>query len=79
VRYDRATQVERKFMNAMAKCDKLPCSINSVADIMGYKVNSLSGHRSQLIHKGLIYSPGHGLIDFTVPQFDLFLKRFDSK
>jgi len=31
--------------------------------------------RNQLITKGLVHSPSHGITDFTVPQFDDFLRR----
>jgi hypothetical protein len=31
--------------------------------------------RARLINKGLIYSPWHGLSEFTVPQFDDFMRR----
>jgi hypothetical protein len=31
--------------------------------------------RSRLIDKGLLYTPGHGLAAFTVPQFDRFMHR----
>ena len=31
--------------------------------------------RSRLIDKGLLYTPGHGLAAFTVPQFDSYMLR----
>jgi len=31
--------------------------------------------RSRLIEKGLLYTPGHGLAAFTVPQFDRYMRR----
>jgi hypothetical protein len=31
--------------------------------------------RDHLIHKGLIYAPDHGLIDFTVPHFADYMRR----
>lgn len=75
VRYDRCTQTERSFMAAMVKCGEQPCTIANVAQVMGRKVNSISLLRSSLISKGLIYSTSYGEIDFTVPQFDTFIKR----
>ena len=78
VRYDRCTAMEKNFMAAMVQCGELPCNIASVAAIMGRKTNSISIFRSQLIHKGLIYATSYGEIDFTVPQFDEFLKRTHS-
>ena len=31
--------------------------------------------RDDLIKKGMAYSPKRGLIDFTIPLFDAFLRR----
>jgi hypothetical protein len=39
------------------------------------KVSGLSPVRDKLIKKGMIYSPEHGLIAFTVPLFDGFMIR----
>lgn len=75
VRYDRCTPTEKNFMFAMVQCGNLPCTIANVAEIMGRSTQSIAIHRSNLISKGLIYATGHGEIDFTVPQFDLFLRR----
>jgi hypothetical protein len=78
VRYDRCTEMEKQFMAAMVKCGELPCNITNVAQIMSRKPSSISIFRSSLISKGLIHSTGHGEIDFTVPQFDAFIKRVHS-
>ena len=75
VRFERTTKREKQFMFAMVKCDDLPCTISNVATIMNMNANKISTFRAQLINKGLIYATGHTEIDFTVPQFDGFLKR----
>lgn len=75
VRYNRCTHLEKAFMAAMVKCDGLPCNIANVAAIMRRNVKSISPLRGQLISKGMIYPTGHAEIDFTVPQFDAFIKR----
>ena len=74
-RFDRCTDKEKGFIQAMVKCGELPCTINNVAKILKKSVGSISPIRAQLINKGIIYSVKYGEIDFTVPQFDLFLKR----
>lgn len=79
VRFDRCTKKEQDFLFAMVKCGDLPCTISNVAKILGKKGNAVSPIRAQLINKGLVYSTGHGEIDFTVPQFDLFLKRINPQ
>lgn len=40
-----------------------------------YNVSSLAPTRSNLIAKGMIWSPSHGDTAFTVPLFDEFMKR----
>jgi len=39
------------------------------------KINSLGPGRANLIQKGMIYSPAHGDMAFTVPLFDHFMLR----
>ena len=75
VRYDRATPRELEFMLAMVKINKLPCSIKDINKAMKQKSSTISPLRAQLIHKGFIYSVNRGELDFTVPQFDKYLKR----
>lgn len=79
VRFERCTKREKQFMFAMVKCGELPCTISNVAMIMNTNVGKISTFRAQLINKGLIYATGHAEIDFTVPQFDGFLKRINPK
>jgi hypothetical protein len=75
VRFDRATPKEKEFMYGMVECGDLPCTLAQVAKNMNSSTNKIGPIRAKLIHKGFIYPTGHGEIDFTVPQFDLFLKR----
>lgn len=75
VRYHRCTPRELEFLFAMVRCGELPCTISNVAQKMKSNVTSISPIRAQLISKGLIYAAHYGEIDFTVPQFDLFLRR----
>jgi hypothetical protein len=75
VRIDRATQGEKSFMRAMAKLGNPPYKMGDVARQLRKKLNSLGPVRATLISKGFVYSPQHGIIDFTVPQFDDFIRR----
>ena len=79
VRYDRATKREKDFMFGMVKCGDLPCTIAEVARQMDTTPQSIGPLRSQLIHKGFIYSTSYGEIDFTVPQFDKYLLRVNPE
>ncbi|MEN6412913.1 MAG: AAA family ATPase [Veillonellales bacterium] len=78
VRYDRATPREKEFMLAMVECGDLPCTIAEIADKMHAKVQKISPLRAQLIYKGFIYATSYGEVDFTVPQFNRYLKRIHA-
>ena len=59
----------------MVRCGELPCTIANVAHYMESNVSSIGPLRAQLISKGMIYSAARGEVDFTVPQFDRYLRR----
>lgn len=76
VRFDRLTPREKNFLRAMAELGPGVYPIASVAMALRVKkVTSISPVRSNLIKKGMIYSPAHGEIAFTVPMFDEFMVR----
>jgi Cdc6-like AAA superfamily ATPase len=75
VRIDRLTPKEKEYVIAMAKLGSGPYRSADVADILGEKLTTLGPRRAQIIAKGMIYSPAHGDIAFTVPMFDEYLKR----
>jgi hypothetical protein len=75
VRFDRLTSSEKNFLRAMAALGAGPYRIGEIAQHLGIKVSSLSPVRSTLLKKGMIYSPSHGDLSFTVPLFDEFMIR----
>ena len=75
VRYNRLTPGEKDFLRAMAELGPGSQRTSDVAGKLRVKVNSLSPRRATLIEKGMIYSPAHGEMAFTVPLFDEFMKR----
>ncbi|MDQ0203647.1 ATP-binding protein [Pectinatus haikarae] len=75
VRHDRATPRELEFMTAMVRCRTLPCTTKEIAAAMNETIQAISPLRAQLIHKGFIYAAERGTVNFTVPQFDKYLKR----
>lgn len=79
VRFDRATGNEKKFMFAMADLGKGPYETVQVAAKLNKEMSQIAIDRANLIHKGFVYSTGHGFIDFTVPQFNKFLMRTRTK
>ena len=46
-----------------------------IANTLGVKVSNLGPVRARLIKKGMVYSPAHGDMAFTVPLFDEFMVR----
>ena len=75
VRLDRLTPKEKSYVFAMARLGKGPYRSSDIADIIGDSVQSLGPCRAQIINKGMIYSPAHGDIAFTVPMFEDYLRR----
>lgn len=75
VRFDRLTPVEKRYLRAMADIGPGPHRSGDIALKLGRKVSSLGPTRSQLISKGMIWSPSHGDTAFTVPLFDEFMRR----
>ena len=75
VRFDRLTPSERRYLRAMAHLGAGPHRSGAIAQVLNRQVQSLAPVRSQLIGKGMLWSPGHGDTDFTVPMFDEFMQR----
>jgi hypothetical protein len=75
VRFDRLTPSEKIYLRAMADLGPGPHRSGDIADQLGRTVQSLGPTRSNLIRKGMIWSPTHGDTAFTVPLFDQFMKR----
>ncbi len=75
VRFDRLTPREKVYLRAMAELGAGPYRSADVADKMGVKITTLGPARASLIKKGMVYSPSHGEMAFTVPLFDEFMRR----
>ena len=79
VRFDRCTPSEKNFLRAMAELGGGPQRTGDIAGVLGVKVTSLGPVRAKLIKKGMIYSPAHGDMAFTVPLFDESMRRVMPK
>lgn len=75
VRFDRLTPAERRYLRAMAELGPGPHRSGDIAEQLARAVQSLGPTRSNLIAKGMIWSPNHGDTAFTVPLFDEFMRR----
>ena len=75
VRFDRLTPGEKNFLRAMAHLGPGSHRTGDIAAALGTSVKGIGPVRSKLIKKGMIYSPAHGDMAFTVPLFDEFMVR----
>jgi AAA ATPase domain len=75
-RFEMATDTEQRYLSSMASLGEGPYPVGQVAHTFGVSdQRRVSMHRDSLIHKGLIWSPRRGQVDFTVPLFAAFLKE----
>lgn len=74
-RMGRLTQKEIEYLRAMANIGAEPYKSADIAEALGVQQSSMSNRRKDLINKGMIYSPSHGELAFSVPMFDKYLKR----
>jgi hypothetical protein len=73
-RFELASEAEQRYLAAMASLGPPPYSTAEVARAWGAQnQRQTSPHRDSLLHKGLIWSPRRGQVDFTVPLFAEFL------
>lgn len=75
VRFDRLTPSEKRYLRAMSDLGPGPHRSGDIAERLHREVTSLGPTRSQLIEKGMIWSPSHGDTAFTVPLFNEFMRR----
>jgi hypothetical protein len=75
VRLDRATEMERIYLRAMAELGPEAQKAQDVAAVIGRKSTQMGPTRAQLVNMGLLYTPEHGYAAFTVPHFDKFVRR----
>ncbi len=81
-RYDRATPAERRYMHAMADISTggEPVPSTDVASQLGHdQPGRVSPQREGLLTKGLIYAPERGLLAFTVPHMEKYLRGLPER
>jgi hypothetical protein len=59
----------------MAEFGPEPVSSSEVAAALNLTLSQAAPIRDELIKKGMAYSPDRGLIGFTVPKFDDYMRR----
>jgi len=76
VRAGRTNDTERRYLRAMAELSPGPVRSADVAALLHKRPSALGPTRDTLIKRAICYSPRWGEIDFTVPMFDEFMKRW---
>ena len=79
VRAERTTELELRYLYAMAELGSQPHRASEVARRIQRTVEQAGPIRSRLIDKGLLYTPGHGYAAFPVPQFARYMLRRHSE
>ena len=74
-RWDRTTAAEKRYLRSM--CPEGDAGVGSgvVANRLDRPAKAFGPVRANLIHKGLVYAPDHGLVAFTVPGMAAFIAR----
>ena len=75
VRLARLTERQKAYARAMADFGAEPVNSSDVANAMNLSLSQAAPIRDELIKKGMAYSPERGLIGFTVPKFDEYMRR----
>ena len=75
VRAECTTELELRYLFAMAALGPEPRRASEVAGRINRTTEQAGPIRARLIEKGLLYTPGHGYAAFTVPQFDEYMLR----
>lgn len=73
--FERLSPREKAYLRTMAHLGPGPHRSGDIADSMDAKITSLGPLRAKLIAGGWVYSPGHGMLGFTAPGFDEFMRR----
>jgi len=69
------TDRQQQYARAMAEFGSNPANSTDVANLLGITVKKAAPVRDEVIKKGMAYSPKRGLVAFTVPKFDEYMKR----
>jgi hypothetical protein len=75
-RTERTGNAERTYLRAMAELGSGPVRSGEVAVLLHKPMQALAPVRDSLIKKALCWSPRRGEIDFTVPMFDGYMRRW---
>lgn len=73
-RWAKASAREREVLTAMAKVQDRLVARGDIAAQLGVDTTALSMARQSLMDKGIVDSPAHGMLSFTVPGFGAYVR-----
>jgi hypothetical protein len=76
LRLDKASPSEQEYLRAMASLGDGQVSSGDVTRLLGKSHQQASTQRDRLITKGIIYAPAHAVVQFSVPGFGDYLRRY---
>ena len=75
IRYEKASAREQGYLGAMAALGDGRIPSGDVARHLGSTPQAASTFRDRLMSKGIIYSPAHNVLEFSVPGFAGYVRR----
>lgn len=73
-RWAKASPRERQILAAMASSEERLVARRDIAAQLGVDTTALSMARQSLLDKGIVDSPVHGMLAFTVPGFGAYVR-----
>lgn len=74
-RLGKLPDAERRYMAAIASLGDGPQQTTKVAAVLGKRPQELSVLRDRLVKSSLLFAPGRGNVDFTVPMCAAYIRR----
>jgi AAA ATPase domain len=74
-RLGKLPNAERRYMAAIASLGDGPQQTTDVAAVLGKRPQELSVLRDRLVKSSLLFAPGRGTLDFTVPMCADYIRR----
>ena len=78
IRLEKASAGEQEYLRAMAELGDSRIPSGDVARRIGRTPKQASTTRDRLISKGIVYAPAYNVVEFAVPGFAGYLRRYFS-
>lgn len=76
IRLEKASGGEQEYLRAMARIGDSRIPSGDVARAVGKTPKQASTTRDRLIAKGILYAPAYNIVEFAVPGFADYLRRY---